>query len=65
MFEYQLRATTVTARVLMQRICDEYGLDYKGREAPWVDIATFGSYNDAERVLRLIRLGMQQSPADD
>lgn len=54
-FEYQLRVSSGTGRVLMERICDEQGLDHKGYQVPWQDIATFGSYNDAERVLRKLQ----------
>lgn len=49
--EYGLRAVG-TGRILMKRTTWN-----EKDEACWTDLATFGSYNDAEWTLRLIRRG--------
>ena len=54
-FEYSLRAVTTTKRVLMERVAADEGQEAR----PWVDIASFDSYNDAERVLKLIRKALE------
>ena len=54
-WEYALRDSGGTSRVLMRRFCDEAGHAANGDDVAWKDVASFGSYNDAEQVLGLLR----------
>jgi hypothetical protein len=54
--EWALRAGLAsTSRILIERHCDENGLTFDGSPAAWRDVARFDSYNDAERVLRVLQ----------
>ena len=46
---------TTVGRTLLYRICTPDGLDYQGHPEPWRIIANFKSYNDAHRVLSILR----------
>jgi hypothetical protein len=53
--EFALRdAGHTPKRILMQRWADENGLDSDKRPALWKDVATFGSYNDAESIFTIL-----------
>ena len=58
-WEYDLRSDgTGVRRVLMER------LNWNKGDEVWKDVAVFSSYVDAERILRLIRLGLDaRAPA--
>lgn len=54
-FEYDLLHTAGTGVALLERLCDSEGKGSGGRPVHWRTIATFHSYNDGERILRLLR----------
>lgn len=65
-WQYDLRCDeSSTRRVLMTRLCDEQGKGVDGREVPWRDLATFQSYNDAERILAALRQNGSHVPGGD
>lgn len=54
--QWALRWVTTSRFVLMERVCFP-GTNEKvnGEESYWKDVASFDNYNDAERLVRLLR----------